>query len=198
MRRITALPGSMRRRRPRGAYSTNTPPLPPFSFLRNLMFITGSLFLIFYTPTDNGLPCCNNELVFLPLKIAELAFILILTKIQSMCWVNALFTTGFGSSWRVLTKVQRACSFLSVFTCGAWGSGRAMSSRCLWNRRHGGRRPHISAKEGGYVGHETNIGCPRPKKQKTMLLNQPAASPHKQAVPLAPLTKNMSSICRIL
>jgi hypothetical protein len=24
------------------------------------------------------------------------------------------------------------------------------------------------AKEGGYVGHETNIGCPRPKKQKTM------------------------------
>jgi hypothetical protein len=64
------------------------------------------------------------------------------------------------------------------------------------------------------VGHETNIGCPRPKKQKnhviesrasgypvwpslparpkkqkTMLLNQPAASPHKQAVPLAPKTK---------
>jgi hypothetical protein len=38
----------------------------------------------------------------------------------------------------------------------------------------------------------------RPKNKKNMLLNQPAASQHKQAVPLAPLTKNMSSISRIL
>jgi hypothetical protein len=26
--------------------------------------------------------------------------------------------------------------------------------------------------EGGYVGHGTNIGCPRPKDKKTILLNQ--------------------------
>gem|GEM_PF-3539797 len=37
-----------------------------------------------------------------------------------------------------------------------------MSSRCLWNRRHEGAGPTFSAKEGGYVGHETNAGCPRP------------------------------------
>ena len=41
-----------------------------------------------------------------------------------------------------------------------------MSSRCLWNRRHEGRRPHITAKEGGYVGHGTNAGCPRPDLKK--------------------------------
>ena len=40
--------------------------------------------------------------------------------------------------------------------------GKGEGSRRLWNRRQEGRRPHITAREGGYVGHETNAGCPRP------------------------------------
>jgi hypothetical protein len=70
MRRITALLGRMRRRRPSGAYFTNTSPLPPFSSLRNSMSRTGALFLIFYTPTDDGLTCWNNEPALLIIKIA--------------------------------------------------------------------------------------------------------------------------------
>jgi hypothetical protein len=54
-----------------------------------------------------------------------------------------------------------------------------MSSRCLWNRRHEGRRPHISAREGGYVGHETNAGYPRPKNKNMLLeVGRPAGRPY--------------------
>ena len=45
-----------------------------------------------------------------------------------------------------------------------------MSSRRLWNRRQEGRRPHITAMEGGYVGHGTNAGCPRPKNKNMLLV----------------------------
>jgi len=76
MRRITALHGSMRRRRPRGAYFTNTPPLPPSSSLRNPMFITGALSIPDVIPLIADCPAVMAKPEFLPIKNVELAFTL--------------------------------------------------------------------------------------------------------------------------
>jgi len=106
MRRITALLGSMRRRRPHGAYFTNTPPLPPFSSSRNPMFIMGSLFLS-SNSLNRELACCNNKLALLPIKKSGIGrYHHVHSSAKGMCCFEASFTVGRWVSGRVLTEFQ--------------------------------------------------------------------------------------------
>jgi len=97
MRRITALPGRMRRRR------------PPWRLFHK-HFTTAALFVpaklhvqngcpihSYCNPNDNGLPCCNGLTGVSANKNVELAFTLMLTKVQRICGVfEASFTVGRG------------------------------------------------------------------------------------------------------